>query len=345
MTTIFGREDSTKMKFFSFLTIGRATNVQSVMNTVTNENNKSFDLKSIDSFSLVDLLNQFISIKERIKFSKKELGNLLLFNKNVDGIIVAKNISLERFDDIRNMFDDIPKVMLINGFVIINNLSVSKIHASGLSFFIEKVGVYCNFSNYGLLVWDELSIAIPGNGFVQPDSCLVPKGRAQPNVDIPTVAFEIYYSKDVSYAVARARTLFRIPGIQYVLCICIRPRDPNNNNRFKCTALVFNGDISRQNPVCIISFGTKPISQRNENQYQTITVGGIPAVGYKTTNPVQCSAPNLPMFLISIPSTIIFNGVPNPPANIPPALNLDLFILQSSFLEYVEDFTGNLHNQ
>ncbi|KAM9974847.1 hypothetical protein ACTFIW_008316 [Dictyostelium discoideum] len=345
MTTIFGREDSTKMKFFSFLSIGRATNVQSVMNTVTNENNKSFDLKSIDSFSLIDLSNQYISIKERIKFSKKELGDLLLFNKNVDGIIVSKNISLEKFDDIRNMFDDIPKVMLINGFVIITDLSVSKIHSYGLSFFLEEAYAYNHLSNRSLWVLNELSSAIPINGFVQPDSCLVPKGRAQPNVDIPTVAFEIYYSKDVSYAVARARTLFRIPGIQYVLCICIRPRDPNNNNRFKCTALVCNGDISRENPVSIISFGTKPISQRNENQYQTITVGGVPAVGYKQTNPVQCNAPNLPMFLISVPSTIIFNGVPNPPANIPPALNLDLFILQSSYLENVEDFTGNLQHQ
>ncbi|EAL62536.1 hypothetical protein DDB_G0289871 [Dictyostelium discoideum AX4] len=332
------------MKFFSFLSIGRATNVQSVMNTLTNENNKSFDLKSIDSFSLVDLSNQFISIKERIKFSKKELGDLLLFNKNVDGIIVAKNISLEKFDNIRNMFDDIPKVMLINGFVIITDLSVSKIHAFGLSYFLVQVGAYSLTSNYSLVGLNELSIAIPGNGFVQPDSCLLPKGRAQPNVDIPTVAFEMYYSKGVSYAVARARILFRISGIQYVLCICIRPRDPNNNNTFKCTALVFNGVISRENPVSIISFGTKPISQINENQYQTITVG-VPAVGYKRTNPVQCNAPNLPMFLISIPSTIIFNGVPNPPANIPPALNLDLFILQSSFLEYVEDFTGNLHHQ
>ncbi|KAM9970373.1 hypothetical protein ACTFIR_002229 [Dictyostelium discoideum] len=326
------------MKFFSFLSIVRATNVHSVMNTVTNENNKSFDLKSIDSFSLVDLLNQFISIKERIKFSKKELGNLLLFNKNVDGIIVAKNISLEKFDDIRNMFDDISKVMLINCFVIITDLSVPKIHSYGLSFFLEEAYAYNHLSNRSLWVLNELSSAIPGNGFIQP-------GRAQPNVDIPTVAFEIYYSKGVSYAVARARTLFRIPGIQYVLCICIRPRDPNNNNRFKCTALVFNGDISRQNPVSIISFGTKPISQRNENQYQTITVGGVPAVGYKQTNSVQCNAPNLPMFLISIPSTIIFNGVPNPPANIPPALNLDLFILQSSYLENVEDFTVNLQHQ
>ncbi|KAM9993562.1 hypothetical protein ACTFIZ_011515 [Dictyostelium cf. discoideum] len=130
-----------------------------------------------------------------------------------------------------------------------------------------------------------MSIAyIPDNGFFQTDSCLEPRGRVQPNV------FNMF------------------------LCICISQRDPNHNNTFKCVALLFNGTISRENPVSIISFGTKPISQRNENQYQTIT-----------NKPIQFNVMHLSSNVFSIPSAIIFNGVPNPPTNIPPALNLDLF--------------------
>ncbi|KAM9993563.1 hypothetical protein ACTFIZ_011516 [Dictyostelium cf. discoideum] len=225
-----------------------------------------------------------------------------MFNKNVDGVIVEKNFSHEKFGKIINMFDDIPKVMLINGLVIITDLSVSKIRSYGLSFFNAKSGTYTDLSNESVLIFNEMSIAIPDN--------------------------------------ARARILFRIPGIKYVLCIHTSPRDPNHNNTFKCVALLFNGTISRENPVSIILFGTKPISQRNENQYQTISVGGVQAVGHKQTIPIQCNEPDLPFFLVAI----IFNGVPNPPTNIPPALNLDLFILQISYLEYVKDFTSSFQH-
>ncbi|KAM9995205.1 hypothetical protein ACTFIY_001393 [Dictyostelium cf. discoideum] len=94
-----------------------------------------------------------------------------------------------------------------------------------------KICAYSHLSNRSLLIWNEISIAIPpDNGLVSPDSCLIPKGREQPNVDIPTLAFELYYSRGVSYAIARERILFTIPGIQYILCICIRPRYPNHNN-------------------------------------------------------------------------------------------------------------------
>jgi len=256
-----------------------------------------------------------LKLLQELLDSAKE--RLLGQNPPAEGIVLARNISLESYQNFCKAEKNLPvKIRLVNGEIVAYEIPLGP-HGTVAG---ELSALIRGWSNQ-IICTAEDDINVTPNSHFTTDYTFQPRRLPPPPVGqacnslgwaFPNMVVEVGYSESIRSLHRWAPFyLSRHTTIMIYLAIKIYPSNT-------MVAMLYQRTSQTPNiPTIVILFGMRPIHNRVVNFFLNMgaNITGIGRLGAPT-----CNAPNIPTYQLHIPAVEIFHHIPF----ILPSINFDL---------------------
>ncbi|RGB25792.1 hypothetical protein C1646_771271 [Rhizophagus diaphanus] len=260
----------------------------------------------------------------RLRLSQELLDSvkerLLEPNPPAEGVVLARNISLESYQNFCKAEKNIPvKIRLVNGEVVAYEIPLGP-HGTAAGTVAASIARWCD----EVTCTAEEDINVAPNSYFTADYAFRPRRLPPPPVGqacnslgwaFPNMVLEVGYSESIRSLHRWAP--FYISGrttIMIYLAIKIYPSNA-------MVAMLYQRTSQTPNiPTIVISFGWAPIHNRVVNFFVNIGVPGVNITGFGRPGAPPCNTANIPTYQLHIPAVEIFHRTPS----ILPSINFDL---------------------